>query len=56
MGRDVAEQSQEMALHLPFTPLSSRREPVLGGPGGVRQPPVVQVRPAKCRDAPGPPR
>ena len=56
MGRDVAEQSQELALHPPFPPLPSRREPVLGDPGGVRQPPVEEVRPAERPDAAGPPR
>ena len=55
MGRDVAEQSQELALHPPFPPLPSRREPVLGDPGGVRQPPVEEVRPAERPDAAGPP-
>ena len=55
MGRDVAEQSQDLALHLSFSPLPSLGEPVLGDPGGVRQPPVEKVRPAERSDAAGPP-
>ena len=55
MGRDVAEQSQDLALHPPFPPLPSRREPVLGDPGGVRQPSIVEVHPAERSDAAGPP-
>ncbi len=54
MGRDVAEQSQEPALHLPFRPLSSRREPIMGNPGGVRQPPVEEIGPAERPDPAGP--
>ena len=56
MGRDVAEQSQELALHPSFPPLPSLRESVLGDPGGVRQPTVEEVRPAERPDAAGPPR
>ena len=33
MGRDVAEEAQDVALHPSFPPLPSRREPVLGDPG-----------------------
>src|SRR6266542_4643294 len=43
------------ALHPPFSPLPSRREPFLGDPGGVRQPPVEEIRPAERPDAAGPP-
>src|SRR4030095_16058100 len=55
IGRDVAEQSQDADLHLPFPHLPSRREPVLGDPGGVRQPPVEKVAPAESSGVAGPP-
>jgi hypothetical protein len=57
MLRDVAKQSEKVALHPPFPSLPSRPEPFLGDPGGVRQPAVEEVRPAERPDAAaGPPR
>ena len=42
MSRDVARQSQELALYPPVPPLPRRRELVLSDPAGVRPPSVEE--------------